>query len=88
MATEGPQNVLYQSVEIEAGIRIGDVGQPNILVSLVIGVNNRRRPRGTMYCGPPCNSHKCHGDYYLETPFMCQFVSECQCQTAMRSEFL
>ena len=47
MATEGPQNMLYQSVEIEAGIRIGDVGQPNILVSLVIGVNNRRRPRGT-----------------------------------------
>ena len=45
--TEGPQKVLYQSVEIEAGIRIGDVGQPNILVSLVIGVNNRRRPRGT-----------------------------------------
>ena len=36
MATEGPQNVLYQSVEIEAGIRIEDVGQPNILVSLVI----------------------------------------------------
>ena len=39
--------MLYQSTEIEAGIRIGDVGQPNILVSLVIGVNNRRRPRGT-----------------------------------------
>ena len=39
--------MLYQSAEIEAGIRMGDVGQPNILVSLVIGVNNRRRPRGT-----------------------------------------
>jgi hypothetical protein len=50
MATEGRQkNVLYQSIEIEAGIRRGDVGQPFIFqyVSLVIGVNNRRRPRGT-----------------------------------------
>ena len=36
MATEGSQKVLYQSVEIEAGIRIEDVGQPNILVTLVI----------------------------------------------------
>jgi hypothetical protein len=49
MTTEKQQNVLYQSIEIEAGIRRGDVGQPFIFqyVSLVIGVNNRRRPRGT-----------------------------------------
>jgi hypothetical protein len=35
VATEGKQNnVSYQGIEIGAGIRVEDVGQPNIQVSL------------------------------------------------------
>ena len=34
MATEGQNIVLYQRITIEEDIRIGDVGQFNILVSL------------------------------------------------------
>jgi hypothetical protein len=32
-------NFLYQTIEIWAGIRIGDVGQPNILVPLITALN-------------------------------------------------
>ena len=74
-------------IDIGAISRIGDVGQPNILVSLVIGVNNRRRPRGTTAVHHVIPINVTETTTYLETPFMCQFVSECQCQTAMRSEY-
>ena len=40
MATKGwHNNVFYQSIAIGAGIRLGDVGQPNILVTLGSSVN-------------------------------------------------
>ena len=43
MALDGQEiNVLYQSIAIGAGIRIGDVGQPYILVPFGLGMYTRR----------------------------------------------
>ena len=74
-------------IEIGAMSSVGDVAQPNIIVTLVICVNNRRRPRGTTAVHHVIPINVTETTTYLETPFMCQFVSECQCQTAMRSEY-
>ena len=34
MATLGKKKQFYQSIDVETGIRLGDLGQPNILVPL------------------------------------------------------